>query len=183
MPETTILGLQPGDVFVHRNIANIITPTDLSFNAVLEYAVNNLGVQHIVLCGHTSCGGVAGALGTARIGGVIDTWISPLKALKRANAKELEALDETARSTKLAELNVAHGVEVILSNHVVEEAVLSRGLKVHGAIYDIAQGKVLDLKCGNEEKVESAAAGAGEIVHGHYAQLEFGEGSASMAVR
>lgn len=168
-------------MFVHRNIANIISSTDLSFNAVLEYAVNNLKVQHIVLCGHTSCGGVAGALGTARIGGVIDAWISPLKTLKKANAKDLEELDEDDRSRKLAELNVAHGVEVILSNHVVEEAVTSRGLKVHGAIYDIGLGKVLDMKCGNEEKIDATEESTRDVLHGHNGTLVAKEGQSSMS--
>jgi carbonic anhydrase len=142
-PETTILGLQPGEVFVHRNIANIISPTDINSEAVIEYSVAHLKVQHIVLCGHTSCGGAVAALGGGKVGGVLDTWLTPLKQLVKKNSSELEKItDGTAKARKLAELNVAQGVEILLGNHVVQDAIKERGLKVHGAIFNLATGKV-----------------------------------------
>jgi len=149
VPETTLLGLQPGDVFVHRNIANIVSPTDINSEAVIEYAVVHLKVKHIVLCGHTSCGGVGAALGDARVGGVLDTWLTPLKALRKKNQEELNAIEDSGeRAIRLAELNVAVGVDTLLSNYVVEEAVKERGLQVHGVVYDIACGKLRDLGVG-----------------------------------
>ena len=150
MPETTVLGLQPGDVFVHRNIANIVSPTDINSSAVIEYAVAHLKVKHIVLCGHTSCGGAAAALGESKVGGVLDTWLTPLRRLKLQHKAELEAItDAGARAQRLAELNVALGCETLMANVVVEEAVRERGLRLHGVLFDIPSGKLRDLNFGN----------------------------------
>lgn len=153
VPETTILGLHPGDVFVHRNVANIISPTDINSQAVIEYAVVHLKVSHIVVCGHSACGGCGAALSDARVGGVIDAWITPLKALRKQNEEELKAIkDEKKRAVRLAEMNVKSGVESLLSTYFIEEAVRERGLKVHGCVYDVACGRMTDLKCGNAGK-------------------------------
>ncbi|THV46325.1 hypothetical protein BGAL_0395g00060 [Botrytis galanthina] len=192
VPETTVLGLQPGDVFVHRNIANIVSPTDINSSAVIEYAVAHLKVSHIVVCGHTCCGGAAAALGGARVGGVLDTWLAPLKALGKLHEKELKGIKEdSARAVRLAELNVAKGVEVLMVNVVVEEAVRERGLKVHGVVYDIGCGKIRDLGVGNcngEEEEEIAGTdgaaeskGAKELVQGAHGMLVFGKGGATLS--
>jgi len=186
VPETTLLGLQPGDVFVHRNIANIISPTDINSNAVIEYAVVHLKVSHIVLCGHSSCGGAGAALGDARVGGVIDAWITPLRALRKANEAELEAItDSSKRAIKLAELNVEAGVNTLMNNFVVEEAIKDRGLKVHGVVYDIASGKVRDLKCGNASSIKGIGAGQeeSEIIKGNHGMLVFGGDGAKIDTR
>jgi carbonic anhydrase len=161
-PETTILGLQPGDVFVHRNIANIVSPTDANTWAVIEYAVEHLKVQHIVLCGHSACGGAAAALGDARVGGVLDVWLTPLKVIRAAHADELNAIaDVKARGVRFAELNVAAGISVLLANPVVQEHVRDRGLQVHGALFDLASGRMRDLGVGTARKqVPSQANGA-----------------------
>ena len=152
VPETTVLGLNPGEVFVHRNIANIISPTDINSSAVVEYAVAHLKVDHIVLCGHTGCGGAMAALGDAKVGGVLDTWLTPLKLLRLANKSQLSSIEDVGlRARKLAELNVQAGVENLLANQVVKEAVTERGLEVHGCVYNIASGKLYDLHCGNLE--------------------------------
>jgi len=120
VPETTILGLHPGDVFVHRNVANIISPTDINSQAVIEYAVVHLKVSHIVVCGHSACGGCGAALSDARVGGVIDAWITPLKALRKQNEEELKAIrDEKKRAVRLAEMNVKSGVESLLSTYLL----------------------------------------------------------------
>ncbi|CZT11787.1 related to carbonic anhydrase [Rhynchosporium agropyri] len=149
VPETTLLGLQPGDVFAHRNIANIISPTDINSMAVIEYAVVHLKVKHIVLCGHTCCGGANAALGDARVGGIIDAWITPLRTLRKTNEEELKALgDDGKRAVRLAELNVETGVGNLMGNWIVEEAVRERGLTVHGVLYDVACGKIGDLQVG-----------------------------------
>ena len=140
-------------MFVHRNIANVVSSTDISVSAVLEYAVGHLKVSHVVLCGHTCCGGAAAALGDARVGGVLDAWLSPLKALRTAHAAELDAIaDAGERAVRLAELNVKKGVETLLGNYVVQEAVAQRGLKVHGVVYDIACGRIRDLECGGAKE-------------------------------
>ncbi|KAG9243694.1 carbonic anhydrase [Calycina marina] len=181
VPETTLLGLQPGDVFVHRNIANVVSPTDISVSAVIEYAVIQLKVSHIVLCGHTCCGGAAAALSNGRIGGVLDTWLTPLKTARKQHEEELQGIkDDSARAVRLAELNVEKGVEVLKSMFVVEEAMKERGLDVHGVLYDIGVGKIRDLGAGchggrGEEK--------GEIVKGKHGMLVFGNGGAAMAIR
>jgi len=180
VPETTVLGLQPGDVFVHRNIANVVSPTDISVSAVVEYAVKHLKVSHIVLCGHSSCGGAAAALGDSQIGGVLDTWLTPLKAVRKANLAELDAIEDSGlRGVRLAELNVERGVETLLSMFQVEEAIKERGLKVHGVVYDIGCGKLRDLGCGNAgARGASAIGGAdgtneGDHLMGKHAKLVF----------
>lgn len=143
-PETTILGLHPGDVFVHRNIANIVHPTDLSVNAVIDYAVNHLKVKHVILCGHTSCGGVGAALANNKLG-LIDTWLIPLRALRKDNLKTLESLDPKEAVLKLVELNVLNGVKTLKENHTILDAMSDRGLQVHGLIYDVGNGELREL--------------------------------------
>jgi carbonic anhydrase len=158
-PETTILDLEPGDVFVHRNIANVVHPTDLSANAVIEYAVNHLKVKHVVLCGHTSCGGVAAALANNKLG-VIDTWLLPLRTLRKDNLKSLESLPSNEAALKLVELNVRNGVKILKENSSVLDAMSERDLKVHGLIYDIAKGELneLDIKEDDETSVSRQKA-------------------------
>ncbi|KAF3761535.1 carbonic anhydrase [Cryphonectria parasitica EP155] len=182
-PETTILGLQPGDVFVHRNIANIISATDINTSAVIEYAVAHLKVRHIVLCGHSACGGAAAALSDARVGGVLDTWLTPLKAARFAHAQELaEIKDEKERLVRIAELNVEAGVKVLLANFTVQEAIRDRGLEVHGCLYDLASGRIRDLGFGNAKaKVNGQRMpGQNDIIRGKHATLVFRNSGASM---
>lgn len=150
-PETTILGLQPGDVFVHRNIANIVTPTDLNSLSVIQFAVQYLKVKDIIVCGHTKCGGVSAALGNKKLG-LIDTWLLPLRALRRDHLKLLESLDEKDASLKLVELNVRAGVKVLEENPVVIDAMSERGLKVHGLIYDVGSGELNELDIQEDEE-------------------------------
>ncbi|KAK4133616.1 carbonic anhydrase [Trichocladium antarcticum] len=194
-PETTLLGLQPGDVFVHRNIANLVCATDINTAAVIEYAVAHLRVAHVVLCGHTACGGAIAALGGQRVGGVLDTWLAPLRGLVVGHEAELAELpmDEGggdgsgsgagARVRRLVELNVKAGVDVLMANVVVTEAVRERGLQVHGCLFDLASGRVRDLGVGT-----SAGKGVngvrGGVVRGKHAELVFrGGGGATMAAR
>ncbi|KAJ2906479.1 Carbonic anhydrase [Zalerion maritima] len=171
--------LQPGDVFVHRNIANIVSPTDINTSAVIEYAVAHLKVKHVVLAGHTSCGGAAAALGDSRVGGVLDTWLTPLKAIKAAHGEELSSIsDAKERATRIAELNVDAGVKILLANHVIQEAIQDRGLKVKGVIFDIGSGRLRDLGVGN-----TGDAGAPEgTVRGKHAMLVFRGTNAAMKV-
>ncbi|AEO59027.1 carbonic anhydrase-like protein [Thermothelomyces thermophilus ATCC 42464] len=194
-PETTILGLQPGDVFTHRNVANIVSPTDINTAAVIEYAVAHLRVRHIVLCGHTACGGAAAALasssdgggggGNKRLGGVLDTWLTPLRALRSAHREALDAIaDDAARAVRLAELNVEAGVRVLMENEVVREAVRDRGLEVHGCLFDIGSGRIRDLGIGTRPKRTVRGSGTeSEEVRGTHGQLVFNGSGASLAVR
>ncbi|KAG8530941.1 uncharacterized protein KY384_004298 [Bacidia gigantensis] len=155
-PETTLLGLQPGDVFVHRNIANVINSADLSSAAVLAFAVGNLKVKHVVVCGHTSCGGVAAALGNASVGGILDAWLAPLKRLRAENVKqwEKEGISADEQKSKLVQANVRASVKVVRENSVVVEAVKERGLQIHGVVYDVGSGHLeeLDTQEGEEDK-------------------------------
>ncbi|KAJ9306851.1 hypothetical protein DTO271D3_6723 [Paecilomyces variotii] len=143
-PETTILGLQPGDVFVHRNIANVLHAGDLNSAAVIEYAVAHLKVKHIVLCGHTSCGGVAAALANKKLG-LIDSWLMPLRTLRAQNLELLQSLSPSEASLKLVELNVEQGVRTLKENGVVLDAIEERGLKVHGLVYDVGSGTLREI--------------------------------------
>ncbi|KAI1763915.1 carbonic anhydrase [Hypoxylon sp. FL1150] len=175
-PETTILGLQPGDVFVHRNIANIVSPTDINTSAVIEYSVVHLKVKHVVLCGHSSCGGAAAALGDGRVGGVLDTWLAPLKAVRNANREELAALGDKARAVRIAELNVEAGVQVLMANANIQDAIAERGLQVHGVFFDIGSGRVRDLGLGTGKggtKSINGANGSAGVVRGKHAMLVF----------
>lgn len=150
-PETTILDMEPGEVFVHRNIANVVHPTDLSVNAVIDYAVVHLKVKHVVLCGHTSCGGVAAALGNKKLG-LIDNWLLPLRTLRKDNLKMLESLPPQEAALKLVELNVQAGVKTLKENYTVLDAMSGRGLQVHGLIYDIAKGELNEVEIVDDDE-------------------------------
>ncbi|GAP87081.2 putative carbonic anhydrase [Rosellinia necatrix] len=189
-PETTILGLQPGDVFVHRNIANIISPTDINTSAVIEYAVGQLKVKHVVLCGHSGCGGAMTALGDARVGGVLDTWLAPLRAIRSAHKDELTAIkDDKARAVRIAELNIEAGIKVLMANMMIQEAVRDKGLQVHGILFDIGSGRIRDLGLGTtkrgpkDEPGGVKVNGATEVVRGNHAMLVFKSDSASMQIQ
>ncbi|MCJ1432916.1 hypothetical protein MMC27_002274 [Xylographa pallens] len=150
VPETTITGLQPGQIFVHRNIANILPPTDLNSAAVIEYAVAHVGVQHVVVCGHTSCGGCIAALGNDRIG-VIDAWLLPLRKLRAELGKGWEGVGKEERVQRLVEANVKAGVRTLRENPNVVKAVAERGVKVHGLVYDIKTGVLSELEVEDED--------------------------------
>ncbi|KAL4921717.1 carbonic anhydrase [Aspergillus aurantiobrunneus] len=152
-PETTLLGLHPGDVFVHRNIANILQPSDLSSCAVIEYAVRHLGVKHVVVCGHTNCGGVAAAMGNKQLG-ILDPWLLPLRQLRKRNVDRLQSLPADKAALKLVELNVLAGVTTLRQKDVVLEA-MHKGLKVHGLIFDVASGVLRELDTSESDGVVS----------------------------
>lgn len=134
---------------MHRNIANVLTATDLSSTAVIEYAVNALGVKHIILCGHTGCGGCKAALGNARVG-KIDTWLQPLRQVRLKHAEELGKLQGFEQGVRMAELNVMSGVEVLRQNPDVIQAIQGRGLTVDGVIFDGGSGLLRKLHCPDE---------------------------------
>ncbi|OJD14466.1 hypothetical protein AJ78_05201 [Emergomyces pasteurianus Ep9510] len=156
-PETAILGLQPGDVFVHRNIANVIHYNDMSSASVIEYAVVYLQVKHIVLCGHTSCGGIAAALANKRLG-LLDTWLMPLRHLREQNLFLLSGLDSQEAAQKLAEINVRQGLRTLKENSVVLDAIEERGLTLHGVMYDVGSGILRELDTDESKDVIHARA-------------------------
>jgi carbonic anhydrase len=151
VPETTVLDLMPGEVFVHRNIANILPSTDLSSLSVLQYAVEVLQVQHIIVCGHYACGGVNAALGQKKLG-LIDSWLRNVREVRAKYEKELEGLSQKEQSKKLVEFNVIEQVRSVLKNANVQEAIEERGLEVHGWVYDVGCGECHVLQCPEDPK-------------------------------
>ena len=141
-----IIGLNPGEVFVHRNVANLVVHTDMDCLAVMQYAVDVLKVKHIIICGHYGCGGVLAAM-TNRSYGLIDNWLRYIKDLFREHSAELEAIaDPEARGDRLCELNVARQVANVCHTDIVQEAWRrSQSLAVHGWIYGLKDGLIHDL--------------------------------------
>lgn len=147
VPANQIVGLLPGDVFVHRNVANIVNQTDLNCLSVIQYAVEVLKVKHIIVVGHYGCGGVKTALDNER-NGLIDNWLRNIKDTYAKHQSELQQItDEHQRVDRLCELNVIHQVENVSHTTVVQEA-WSKGqnLTVHGWVYSIKDGLIKDLE-------------------------------------
>jgi carbonic anhydrase len=145
VPANQIVGLQPGDVFVHRNVANVVVHTDLNCLSVLQYAVDVLRVAHVVVCGHYGCGGVAAALEGARHG-LIDNWLRHVTDVAEKHESELALLPENERLARLCELNVVEQVVNICQTTIAEDA-WGRGqpLTVHGIVYGLEDGLLRDL--------------------------------------
>jgi carbonic anhydrase len=146
VPANEIVGLDPGELFVHRNVANLAPPQDANYLSVLQYAVEVIGVQHVLVVGHYGCGGVAAAIDGQRHG-LIDHWLHPIRTLADEHRRELDALDAHARHDRLCELNVIQQVHNVASDVIVQDA-WARGhpLKVHGWVYSLQNGIVTDLQ-------------------------------------
>jgi carbonic anhydrase len=140
-----IMGIKPGEAFVHRNIANLVNNVDLSVMSVINYAVRHLEVNHIVVCGHYNCGGVKAAMQSADLG-ILNPWLRNIRDVYRLHKNELNALDEAKRYDRLVELNVQEQCVNLLKTAAVQEAYKKRGLVVHGWVFDIRTGKLIDLK-------------------------------------
>lgn len=146
-----IMGLAPGEVFVHRNIANMVPNTDLSAMSVIDYAVHHLKVNHVVVCGHYYCGGVKAAMTSADLG-ILNPWLRNIRDVYRTHNEELDAIkDEEARYKRLVELNVQEQCINVIKTAVVQRAALDRNLTVHGWVFDIHSGKLIDLKINFDE--------------------------------
>ncbi len=145
VPANQIVNLPPGEVFVHRNIANVIVHTDLNCLSVIQYAVDVLKVKHIIICGHYECGGIKAALGQQRHG-LIDNWLRHIKDVKRFNEGQFVGLNHQQQVDLLCELNVKEQVTNISNTTIVQDAWKSgRELTIHGWIYNIENGILQDL--------------------------------------
>ncbi|MCH8568975.1 MAG: carbonic anhydrase [Balneolales bacterium] len=142
-----ITGMMPGDIFVHRNVANMVVSTDFNLLSVLQYAVDYLQVKCIIVCGHYNCGGVIAAYHSRQLG-LIDNWLNPIRDVYFMNKKELSSFeDEGERINRLCELNVKQQVHNVCHTTIVQNA-WDRGqeLSICGLIYDVANGLLKDLK-------------------------------------
>lgn len=147
VPSTQIVDMQPGEIFVHRNVANIVDNTDLNCLSAMQFAVEALKVEHIIVCGHYGCGGVGAAFDNARLG-LIDNWLRHVQDVRRDYAAQLASLpDDTHRKNRLCELNVLAQAARVCRSTVVQEA-WQRGqtLRVHGWIYGLVDGHINDLQ-------------------------------------
>lgn len=150
-----LMGVSPGEVFVHRNIANMVISIDLNVMSVLNYAVNYLHVNHVVVCGHYFCGGVKAAMQAEDLG-VLNPWLRNIRDVYRIHKKELNAIeDETAKYNRLVELNVQEQCINLIKTAEVQKAITERGLQVHGWVFDIQSGKLIDLKIDFDKVLEN----------------------------
>jgi carbonic anhydrase len=158
VPANEIVGLDPGEMFVHRNVANLAPPQDANYLSVLQFAVDVLKVKHILVVGHYRCGGVSAAVDGNRRG-LVDHWLHPIREVWLAHQSELEAIkDQNARLDRLCELNVMQQVRNVASDVFVQDAWAGgQQLSVHGWIYSVADGLVKDLNV----TVEGASATRG----------------------
>ena len=141
-----LMGMKPGELFVHRNIANIVNAIDLNAQSVINYAVKYLEVNHVVVCGHYSCGGVKAAMESKDMG-ILNPWLRNIRDVYRAHKDELNAISDVQdRYDRLVELNVKEQAINVLKMAAVQRAVRSRGMQVHGWVFDIKTGKLIDLK-------------------------------------
>ena len=157
VPANQITGLAPGEVFVHRNVANVVAETDFNLLAVLQYAVDVLKVRHIIICGHYGCGGVRAALENFRHG-MIDNWLSGIRALRRMHREELDSLPPEAATDRLCELNVLAQARHVARTTIVEDAwERSQEIAIHSWIYRLDNGVIQPLAqpiCAALENVE-----------------------------
>lgn len=147
VPANEIIGAKPGEVFVHRNIANMVVHSDMNMLSVLDYAVNVLKVRHVIVCGHYGCGGIKAAMGNTSFG-IIDNWIRHIKDIYRFNKDKLvEIQDETERFNRFVELNVKEQVLNLAKTSIVQNA-WKEGQKLflHGWVYGLNSGYVTDLE-------------------------------------
>lgn len=141
-----LMGLEPGDVFVHRNIANMVISIDLNVMSVVNYAVNQLKVKQVIVCGHYACGGVKAAMQSADLG-ILNPWLRNIRDVYRLHKKELDAIgNEEKKYDRLVELNVQEQCVNLIKTAAVQKANRDRGLEVHGWVFDVHSGKLIDLE-------------------------------------
>jgi len=141
-----LMGAKPGEVFVHRNIANMVISIDLNVMSVVNYAIDHLKVKHVIVCGHYGCGGVKAAMQSADLG-ILNPWLRNIRDVYRIHSKELNAIEcEEEKYNRLVELNVKEQCVNLIKTAAVQKAFRDRGVKVHGWVFDIHTGKLIDLK-------------------------------------
>ena len=145
VPDNEITGSDPGDIFVHRNIANMVVHTDINMLSVLQYAVEVLHVKHIIVCGHYGCGGVLTAMKRTD-NGLVNNWLRNIKEVIYLHKDELAAIkDDKQRADRLVELNVLKQVQNLAKTSTVQRAWKNRELEIHGWVFDLATGQIKDL--------------------------------------
>jgi carbonic anhydrase len=158
VPANEIVGLDPGELFVHRNVANLAPPQDANYLSVLQFAVDVIKVKHILVVGHYGCGGVAASVDGQRRG-LVDHWLHPIRETYKAHHVELDAIaDMTVRMNRLCELNVRSQVRNVASDLFVQDAwTRGQSITVHGWVYSIADGLVRDLnmRVSRPEEIEA----------------------------
>lgn len=152
---TDIMGVDPGEVFVHRNIANVVANNDLNVMAVIEYAVAHLGVQHIIVCGHYNCGGVKAAMQSKDVG-LLNPWLRNIRDVYRLHQTELDGIkNEHDRYNKLVELNVQEQAINVIKTAVVQKSYLEKRFPtVHGWVFSLETGELIDLNINFAEKLK-----------------------------
>lgn len=151
VPANEITNTQSGEIFVHRNIANLVIHTDLNALSVISYAIEVLKVKHIIVCGHYGCGGVRAAM-TNKAVGFVDNWLRNIKDVYAKHSKELDAIDDLdKRADRLTELNVIEQVKNLCRTKKVQSAWKQRSLQVHGWVYGLNSGLVKDLQVVHDE--------------------------------
>lgn len=149
-----LMGMHPGEVFVHRNISNMVISTDLNMNSVVDFAVNHLNVEHIVICGHYFCGGVKAAMQPKDLG-ILNPWLRNIRDVYRIHKDELNSIqDETKRYNRLVELNVQEQCINLIKIATVQKAYKNRHIMVHGWVFDIHSGQLIDLKIDMEKELK-----------------------------
>lgn len=146
VPANEVLGTQPGEVFVHRNIANMVVHSDMSMLSVLDYAVNVLKIKHVLVCGHYGCGGVKAAMGNDSVG-LIDNWIRHIKDVYRLHKSEIDGIqNETKKFDRFVELNIQEQVLGLAKTSIVQNAwYRDQELYLHGIVYGVGSGIIKDL--------------------------------------
>ncbi len=141
-----IMGAAPGEVFIHRNIANLVNNVDMNVMAVINYALRILKVKHVVICGHYMCGGVKAAMQQTDLG-ILNPWLRNIRDVYRLHKNELNAIEDLdKRYDRLVELNVQEQCINLIKTAAVQEAYADRDLKIHGWVFDVRNGKLTDLK-------------------------------------
>lgn len=156
VPANDIMGVEPGDVFVHRNVANVVANTDLNAAAVIEYAVAHLGVRHIIVCGHYNCGGVKAAM-QAKDLGILNPWLRNIRDIYRLHRDELNAIaDHESRYRRLVEISVVEQCINVIKTAAVQHSYVTLGYPlVHGWVFDLGDGLIKDLHINFEEQLKA----------------------------
>lgn len=158
VPANEITGTKPGEIFVHRNIANMVVHSDMNMLSVLDYAVSILEVEHVIVCGHYNCGGVLAAMSNKQFG-LIDNWLRHIKDVYRLHQQELDSiLDEEERARRFVELNVVEQVYDLAKTSIIQNAWTKRkSPEIHGWVYDIGNGLIKDLGVNINENSQIAS--------------------------